>query len=341
MNFGQAMLYGAFGQLTGMMGGGCFGGGYGMGSYGMGMGGSLFSMMGMGGYGFGAGCCGMYNYSVPDSYVGAQCGLTAMNVLFQGIGGAISARKADKAAAQENSAANQLTKLNEDAKTHLDTLGLSSLEKFNPSDTADKYKNEYVATFNAADEAITKRQTEINKAKQDLGDRPTSVPADAPEGTTLASLQTDYDNKKTALETEYKKLTEKTDTSNALVKAYKDAETKKNEREKAINDAITALKPLKTKYDELNEQARVENNNNNAKLERKCDNAVDSSTKKQTEEMRQFNDAYDAFKDSQTQEKLDDLIEKYNAIKGNKKSFTRLLEQLQKQHSNLDFSEMN
>ena len=40
MNFGQALLYGAFGSLTGGMG--MYGG------YGMGMGGSLFSMMGMG-----------------------------------------------------------------------------------------------------------------------------------------------------------------------------------------------------------------------------------------------------------------------------------------------------
>lgn len=98
MNFGKAMLYGAFGQITGMFGGGCFGGGYGMGSYGMGMGGSLFSMMGscgcFGGY-------GMYGYGIPDSYVGAQCGLTAMNVLFQGIGGYISSRRAEKAAAQQ------------------------------------------------------------------------------------------------------------------------------------------------------------------------------------------------------------------------------------------------
>ncbi len=117
MNFGQAMLYGAFGQLTGMFGGGCFGGGYGMGmgSYGMGMGGSLFSMMGGCG-GFGG--FGMYGSGIPDSYVGAQCGLATTNVLFSAIGGAIKSHRAEKAAAQQaaQTASNNVDTLTKEIK---------------------------------------------------------------------------------------------------------------------------------------------------------------------------------------------------------------------------------
>lgn len=115
MNFGQAMLYGAFGQLTGMFGGGCFGGGYGIGSYGMGMGGSLFSMMGGCG-GFGG--FGMYGSGIPDSYVGAQCGLAATNVLFSAIGGAIKSHRAEKAAAQQaaQTASNNVDTLTKEIK---------------------------------------------------------------------------------------------------------------------------------------------------------------------------------------------------------------------------------
>ena len=123
MNFGKALLYGAFGQLTGMFGGGCFGGGYGMGmgSYGMGMGGSLFSMMGgCGGFG-GFGGFGMYGYGIPDSYVGAQCAVTGMNVLFSAIGGAIKSHRTEKAAANAN------------LDAALKTLDISSVDEFKPN----------------------------------------------------------------------------------------------------------------------------------------------------------------------------------------------------------------
>ena len=147
MNFGQALLYGAFGQLTGMMGG------YGMGSYGMGgfgMGGSLFSMMGMGGYGYGSGCCGMYNYSMPDSYVGAQCGMAAMNVLFQGLGGYLSSRREEKAAA------------NAEVQAALTTLGLSSVDKFDPATAKSKaFKPE---TYNTKiTKALNTKKIEISE----------------------------------------------------------------------------------------------------------------------------------------------------------------------------------
>ena len=83
MNFGQALLYGAFGSLTGGMG--MYGG------YGMGMGGSLFSMigMGMGGYGCGFGGYGIGGYS--DGFASMQLGNAfagiALNCLTQAIGG--------------------------------------------------------------------------------------------------------------------------------------------------------------------------------------------------------------------------------------------------------------
>ena len=78
MNFGQAMLYGAFGSLTG--------------GYGMGMGGSLFSMMGMGmgGYGCGFGGYGIGGYT--DSYAGMQIGNAFAGIIMNTAAMALSGR---------------------------------------------------------------------------------------------------------------------------------------------------------------------------------------------------------------------------------------------------------
>ena len=97
MNFGQSLLYGAFGSLTGGMG--CFGGGYGMGMGGFGMGGSLFTMpgIGMGGYGFGGFGMGCYS----DQMIGMQVGTSIMQYAMFGISRAIEGRGAAKAQRQQ------------------------------------------------------------------------------------------------------------------------------------------------------------------------------------------------------------------------------------------------
>lgn len=133
MNFGQALMYGAFGSLTGGMG--CFGGGYGMGMMNpMSMGGSLFSMMGMGGYGCGIGGFGMggFGCGMSDSeYVGGLLGLMGSQFLIGGVTQAIKNHKAAKAEASKN------------LESALETLGITDPLKVNTVNfNADSYNSD-------------------------------------------------------------------------------------------------------------------------------------------------------------------------------------------------------
>ena len=114
MNFGQALLYGAFGSLTGGMGmGGCFGG---FGSP-FSMGGSLFSMPGIGM----GGCFGGFGFGgYSDSFAGMQIGTALSGIVLGTVSKAIEGRGAAKAEREEklNTAKNNINTLN----TEIDEL---------------------------------------------------------------------------------------------------------------------------------------------------------------------------------------------------------------------------
>lgn len=260
MNFGQAMLYGAFGQLTGMFGGGY---GMGMGSYGMGMGGSLFSMMGMGGYGFGAGCCGMYNYSVPDSYIGAQCGLTAMNVIFQGIGGAIKSKQAAKDTAATN------------LDAAMKTLDITDISKFNPSvEFNSQSYNEDIAS--KIDSAIKKLGT-IPDARPTENDI-TEETETKDDGSVVKTgkfkyKDTTYENKNAALKV-LKEDQKKYDTYQELDKLNKNYENVTSVTSDLISDDIkNAIKAREEAKEEFNNAKEIVNK---AYIEQKGQDATSS-----------------------------------------------------------------
>ena len=204
MNFGQSFLYGAFGQLTGMRGGGCYGGGYGVGSYGMGMGGSLFSMMGgCGGYG-GIG----YGFGIPDSYVGAQCGLAATNVLFSVIGTHLTSRREARASATNiESAIDELRK------------------KIN---NPENYVKTEDAALETAQNARTSKWNELNKAKSKVGPAQGEYDALVAEKDAILRLPEAQQDKD--------RLLQLGDDTKGLIKAKKDAWDKAVADEKKAQD---------------------------------------------------------------------------------------------------------
>ncbi len=146
MNFGQALLYGAFGSLTGGMG--CFGGGYGMGMMSpFGMGGSLFSMMGMGGYGMGYGC---------DSMIGAQVGMSMANLAFGAISQAIDGRGSSK---DERKAA--IKESNDKIKTLT-----SEIEQLNKENSEDYVKEHLDKSFDTNIKTATEKYTKLKKEQK-------------------------------------------------------------------------------------------------------------------------------------------------------------------------------
>lgn len=270
MNFGKAMLYGAFGQITGMFGGGCFGGGYGMGmgSYGMGMGGSLFSMMGGCG-GFGG--YGMYGYGIPDSYVGAQCALTATNVLFSAIGTHLTSRRTEKAAAQTTE--QQISAVETEANTYLTKLksGLT-LEDYNSSDVAkyydvtthnNKISGEAISQANTLSTEISTLNDEIEKINEEINKLDTNSPNYQNNLTTKTNLKKLKEQEVTKKQTQQNNLnninvdtltsaectSEKfgTTAAAALLKLVQAKEARKEE----VDNAVKKLNPLKTKYNKL------------------------------------------------------------------------------------------
>ena len=158
MNFGKALLYGAFGSLTGGMG--CFGGGYGMGGFGMN--GSIFSMMGMGGYGFG-GYCG-------DSMVGAQMGMIGANCILGVVSKALEGRGGQSSIDELET---NISNINEKIGSQLDILnadGQSITESNYTSakDVEEKYTKattEANDNYNEANNYITNNETAYKAAK--------------------------------------------------------------------------------------------------------------------------------------------------------------------------------
>ena len=252
MNFGKAMLYGAFGSLTGGMGG-CMGMGMGMG-----MNGSIFSMMpgmgmmGMGGFG-GYGMMGCYS----DSMLGAQIGNIFSGCLMAGIGQLFEGRGANN---DGESLSSKISTVQSNANKHLDILNENG-NTYSLDNNDFKYakvEDSYDAEIKSAESAISQKLTSLNKDLLNLGEKPTSVELNEGETTDsstyktrLAEAQTKWQEAKAKIDAEIKVLTEKTDTSNDLVKKLVNAKEAKSIRESEIKNAIDALKPLKSEYDEL------------------------------------------------------------------------------------------
>ena len=283
MNFGQSLLYGAFGSLTGGMG--CFGGGYGMGMGGFGMGGSLFSMPGMfmGGYGCGFGGFGMGCYS--DQMVGLQIGNMVSNVLFAGLTQALEGRGGN---GNSESTSAKIADVKSNAKSHLSKLNLTSLSQFDSSISADKYSavTELKTAQTTAQEAYdsaksSKDSIEIAfKGKFPDGEPKSTDPNYSSIGKEAADKlkatnpnATDAELKKASDDAinevwkkdyaEYKKLYDELDAAEKLENEKKSefdsAKSKTEEKIKEIQTAIDALKPLKEEYDKLIAQQKAEN----------------------------------------------------------------------------------
>ena len=283
MNFGEALLYGAFGSLTGGMG--CFGGGYGMG-----MGGSLFSMMGMGmgGYGCGFGGYGMGMYA-SDSMIGAQVGLMSSNIIINGVSQYIQSR--GKGGNDTQSLSSSISKVEDDAKKHIDILNAEGKNYTfaNSNFLNAKVEDKYTSELKKADKAISDKIWSLSGDIIRLGDKPTEVPLnenETKESTTykqrLEKAQNEWQEAKDKIDAEIKVLSDKKDSSNPLVKAFVEAQEAIDNRQAAINNAVDALKPLKEKYDNLvNEQKKQQEANYNAERNNAI-NGVDGNSLSRT-----------------------------------------------------------
>lgn len=261
MNFGQALLYGAFGSLTGSMGG-----------YGMGMNGSLFSMMGMGMGGYGCfGGYGMGCYS--DSVVGTQMGLVASQYVMAGVCRAFDGR----GGSQSESASSMIDNIKTSAGEYLKKLDKgTTLNNFNPSKKASEYK-----VVSELTDEISKQESELSTSKDSLDKLETELRKigidQAPTKEVVEEIlkkeckETDPEKIREYIDQNYNtKFNELDEKFKAYENAKKDVEDKekalkilkseKETKEKEVQTAIDALKPLKEEYDKLKvkEKAQTE-----------------------------------------------------------------------------------
>ena len=292
VNFGQSLLYGMFGSLTGGMG--CFGGGYGLGGfglggYGMGMGGSLFSMMGMGmgmgGYGYGCGFGGFGMGCYSDSMIGMQIGNSIIQSTLYCVSRALEGRGGN---GNNESTSSKIADVKSRASKHLSILNLNSIAQFNPSLSADKYsvvsdlKVTQASAQKAYDEAKLSKENKEIELKGSFPDgepkstdaKYSSIGKEAADklkasnpNATEAELKKASDDAINAAwkkdYTAYKKLKDELDAAEKLETEKKSeldsAKSKVEEKTKEVKSSIDALKPLKEEYDELVAQEKAEN----------------------------------------------------------------------------------
>ncbi len=266
MNFGKALMYGAFGSLTGMMGGCGLGNMYGSPASFFGMGGSLFSMCGCSGlgnmYGSPASFFGMGGYgcgcTTDNSYVGSLIGMIGSNLLIGGIAQAIQNKKS------KVSASDEIKNVKADAKEHLKTLSLNSLDEFKnvseikanalKSVTDDYYKAK--ASVSGCEKRL---EPLLKKLKDKYKDDRTLTEKDF-------QIEDPKDNTKKVTDTveyeAYKQLIKDIIAEEKALESAKEIlekkETAKNNRETEVDAAIKALEPLKEDYDDLKEKERQE-----------------------------------------------------------------------------------
>lgn len=256
MNFGQALLYGAFGSLTGGMG--CYGGFGGFGGYGMG--GSLFSMMGMGMGGYGCGF-GMYGFS--DSMYGTQAGFAVSQMVLGGICRAIEGRGSAKAERKQAIS---------DAKDSVNTLlsEIKSLENVNKG-----LKNPIDSNGNVTPEAKSECTTEANNYTSAVDELNAEKNKDINtySNDTIKNLKDDLKG----LETGLAQLKEKKNppaTQTEIEKQQKLIDAKKedikNEQTKAYNEAVAKKQEaVETAKASLQRAAQTKFNENLKKIEAK------------------------------------------------------------------------
>ncbi len=259
MNFGQTLLYGALGSLTGGMG--C--GGYGMGMSSFGMGGSIFPMgTMMTGYNCYAGG-GCYN---AEQATGVQIGSMLSSVLI----GGITQRFQGRGGNDKQTLASQIETVESDAKKHLETLNKGN-KKYSLEN--DDFKSASINDEPDYQKAIESAQKEIDKVEKDLLPQKraelASLKSNEPKQDNYtkdgqfdkAAFEKDYaawDKRRVELEAEIKKYEDSIKENGEYGKTLKKAQDDKAAREKEISDAIEALKPLKEKYDKLVEQQKKE-----------------------------------------------------------------------------------
>ena len=252
-NFWQGLGMGVLGQLTGMGGYGL--GGYGIGGYGYGCcgGPSVWNMSGMyncgfGGYGMGYGYGGYgmgYGfgnaYGMYDAYAGAQVVDMGLGILFQGLSGYISEKKAAKAERAEivSTASNNIEALKEEIKALQDENNKLDVKINYDSSVPEAVKtacSSESTTFTNACNAYTKlEQKELSEFYSDVPD----IKGKQSEISTLTS-ETDPDGtKKADLEKEIETLAqaEKTRQLQSLAEQRADA---KQKLEAAIDAKIEA-----------------------------------------------------------------------------------------------------
>lgn len=367
MNFGQALMYGAFGSLTGGMG--CFGGGMGMMNP-MGMGGSLFSMMGCGlgnMYGTPASFFGMggYGCGISDSqYVGTLASMMGSGLLIGGITQAIRNHKAAKAEAQSKinnakddvstltSEINALEKENTELANPISVDGKVSAaatkacpteaKAYTAAKTAlDNFDKKDLSTFTNA--TITSLENELAELKKD----PTA------NTEKIKQKETEIENARIAEKEEQKKAYKtKVDTAMA------DLDTAIQGKIQENKDEIAAKKAKRDEaqkiLDDIAVAERAKLNNKNAKLEAECDgngaDRVDENTafNQQMSYKAKFNYAYEQFKKDHSKTSFSELKNAYNNLVTNTpqaeqsslKSYTKLMEHILKQHKD-EFEESN
>ena len=343
MNFGQAMLYGAFGSLTGGMGMGCFGGGMGMSPFGMG--GSIFSMMGMGGCGFGG--FGMGGFGMSDNqYLGGLMGLMGSQILIGGITRAIQDHKTAKAEARaeiDNAKSDvstltkekeALEKENKELETPIGSDGkvTSAATKACPTeskaytaakDALDKFDKKEITEF--TNSTITSLENELKELKKD----PTK------NATEISAKEKDINDARIAEKAKQREAYEaKVNTATADLNT--EIQAKINENKEKIQTKESDLAEAQAILDEKAEEQRVKLNNKNAKIEAKCDAEENSDVADEKNTKSAFNKEYENFKSAQTKENFNKLKEAYKNIKGNKKSFEQLMKAILKQHPEFD-----
>lgn len=348
MNFGQALMYGAFGSLTGGMG--CFGGGMGMMSP-FGMGGSLFSMMGcglgnmygtpasffgMGGFGYDCGGFGMssfgmggYGCGMSDSqYVGTLAGMMGSGLLIGGITQAIRNHKAAKAETQAKI---------DNAKSDVSTLTkeIGALEKENNeletpigsdgkvTDAASKAcpteSKAYTAAKDALDKFDKKEITEFtNSTITSLENELKELKKDPTKNATeISAKEKEINDARIAEKAKQREAYEaKVNTAKADLDAA--IQAKINENETKLQELNTKRAEAQAILDDEAEAQRTRLNNKNAKLEAQCDNydKVDENNvmQEQTTNAGKFNQAYEIFKGEQTEANFIKLKTAYNEL---------------------------
>lgn len=244
MNFGQTILQGMFGSLTGYMGmsGSIFGTGGCCGGSGMPM---------FGGFGVGV-------YS--DQMIGMQIGSSIFNYGMMALGQYTQQRKAQKTTSE------QLSTVESEAKTYLKTVNISSIEEFteikartsfNRNDYNGKLADAKTKSLNSISSAYSKYITG-GKSFTELTEEDFKSVTKTNEDGTVTKEMSDadkiaYEGYKAKLE-EYKKVMSidiNTNSENVEDESIKNILVEMEEKEEAVNDAIVKLTELKESYDEL------------------------------------------------------------------------------------------